>query len=273
MDDDAAGFVEWAAAEPGRVVHGRVRAYTGYREESAEPVHRLETPSGAVTLIIGFEGGFRAQAGPGSCELTPFTSFAVGIHDHPVWTAHDGRQSGIEVRLDPLGAFALFGIPLHELGNRVVELGELLGADAERWTEQLWDTRGRPDRFAVLDGLLADRMAAGPAISPDLAWAWRTMERSAGAVRVGDLATGAGCSHRHLVRRFREQVGATPKTAARVLRYSRAARLLARGDIRPAQVAALCGYADQAHLTREYAAFAGTTPGAVAATAVDEATA
>lgn len=268
--EDTAGFVEWAGGEPGTIVHGRVRAYTGYREETADPVRRLETPTGALTLIIGFDPGFRAQAGPGASELTAFTSFAVGIHDHPVWTAHDGRQSGIQVRLDPLGAFALFGVPLHELGNRVVELDELLGADVERWTEQLWETRGWPDRFAVLDGLLADRMAAGPASSPALAWAWRRMERSGGAVRVGDLADGAGCSHRHLVQRFREQVGATPKTAARVLRYSRAARLLVRGDLRPVQVAALCGYADQAHLTREYAAFAGTTPGAVMATAVDE---
>jgi transcriptional regulator GlxA family with amidase domain len=90
------------------------------------------------------------------------------------------------------------------------------------------------------------------------------MRGAGGAVRVADLADGAGCSHRHLVSRFREQVGATPKTAARVLRYSRAARLLALGHLAPAQVAAVCGYADQSHLTREFTRFAGTTPGAAA---------
>ena len=57
-----------------------------------------------------------------------------------------------------------------------------------------------------------------------------------------------------------------PKTAARVLRYARAGRLLARGDLALSQVATLCGYADQPHMTREFAALAGTTPGAVAAT-------
>lgn len=92
------------------------------------------------------------------------------------------------------------------------------------------------------------------------------MQRAGGAVRVAALVDGAGCSHRHLVAQFRQQVGATPKTAARVLRYARAARLLARGDLRPAQVAAVCGYADQSHLTREYAVFAGTTPAAASVT-------
>jgi AraC-like DNA-binding protein len=151
---------------------------------------------------------------------------------------------------------------MHELGNRVVELSDLLGSDAERWAERLSATRGWADRFTLLDQLLADRMAAGPVPSREVAMAWRTMRRAGGAVRVADLAEDAGRSHRHLAAQFRDQVGPTPKTAARILRYERAARLLARGDMTPAQVAAVCGYADQPHLTREFARLAGTTPAA-----------
>jgi AraC-like DNA-binding protein len=264
--EDADGFVEWAAGEPGSAVDGRVRGYTGYREDTASPVHRLETPTGALSVIVSFGDGFRAQAASDAAELSAYTSFVVGMHDRPSRTAHDGRQLGIQIRLDPLGAFALLGVPLHELGNRVLELGDVLGADAERWVGQLAATRGWPDRFGVLDRLLADRMAAGPRPAPALAWAWQTMQSTGGSVRVVDLAEGAGCSHRHLIALFREQVGATPKTAARVLRYARAARLLARGDS-PAQVATVCGYADQAHLTREFVVFTGATPGAAAAAA------
>jgi len=216
-------------------------------------VYRRETPAGEITLIDSFGDGFRAQS----------SSFVAGMHDRPTRTAHDGRQLGVQIRLDPLAAFALFGVPMHELGNRVVELSELLGADAQRWAERLLDISGGQDRFALLDGLLAERMLAGPAPSPEVVGAWRTMRRAGGAVRVVDLAEGVGCSHRHLVARFREQVGTTPKTAAQVLRYERAARLLAGGDLAPAQVAAGCGYADQSHLTREFSRFAGTTPAVV----------
>ena len=217
-----------------------------------------------MTLIVSFGDGLRSQAVPDAAELSDYISFVVGMHDRRARTAHEGRQLGIQVRLDPLGAFSLLGVSLHELGNRVVELDELLGADAERWAAQLWDTRGWQDRFAVLDGLLAARMATGRMPSAELAWVWVWMQSAGGAVRVSDLVDGAGCSHRHLVGLFCEQIGVTPKTAARVLRYARPARLLGRGDVGLAQVAAWCGFAGQSHLTREYAAFAGTTPGAAA---------
>jgi AraC-like DNA-binding protein len=259
--EDADGIVEWADGRPGPALRGRALAYTGYGEYTRLPVQRRETPAGHLTLIMSFGDELRVQAVPGADELSVYTSFVAGMHDRPSLTAHDGRQLGMQIQLDPLGAFSLFGVPMHELGNRVVELSDLLGADAERWAGQLVDERVWENRFILLDRLLADRMAAGPLPSPQLAWAWRTMRLRGGAVRVGDLAAGAGCSHRHLVALFREQVGAKPKTAARVLRYSRAARLLARGGLSPAGVAELCGFADQSHLTREFVRFAGTTPG------------
>jgi AraC-like DNA-binding protein len=253
---------ERADGLPGVAVRGRVRAYLGYREETPSPVRRWETPAGELIVIVGRGDGFRAQAAPGDGELRTYTSFVAGIHDRPTPTVHHGRQFGVQIRLDPLAAFSLFGVPMHELGNRIVDLSDLLGLDAERWAGRLGDARDWPERFAVLDRLLADRMAAGPAPSPQVAWAWQTMRQAGGAVRVADLAAGVGRSHRHLVALFREQVGTTPKIAAQVLRYERAARLLARGDMSPARVAAVCGYADQPHLTREFARFAGMTPAA-----------
>jgi transcriptional regulator GlxA family with amidase domain len=55
-------------------------------------------------------------------------------------------------------------------------------------------------------------------------------------------------------------VGLSPKTAARVIRFDRALGLL-RGGVPLAEVAAACGYYDQAHFTREFRALAETTPG------------
>ena len=59
--------------------------------------------------------------------------------------------------------------------------------------------------------------------------------------------------------RFREAIGVPPKTAAALVRFNRALRLLRAGE-RPADVASRCGYSDQPHLTREFRRFTGTTP-------------
>jgi transcriptional regulator GlxA family with amidase domain len=103
-----------------------------------------------------------------------------------------------------------------------------------------------------------------------VSWAWQRLVRSDGRVAVQELAEDTGWSRRHLLTRFRAQVGLAPKPAARVLRFQRASRLLvptAVHDGHPAppipsitDVAAACGYADHAHLVREFHALAGCTP-------------
>jgi AraC-like DNA-binding protein len=80
------------------------------------------------------------------------------------------------------------------------------------------------------------------------------------------LADEVGWSRRHLIARFREQVGAPPKLVARVVRFQQVLRRLERDrDAVGAELAAACGYFDQAHLAREVRALAGLTPGELAA--------
>ena len=89
----------------------------------------------------------------------------------------------------------------------------------------------------------------------------RRLAATGGAVPIGELAREVGWSHKHLIARFRQQVGLAPKTAARLLCFNAVWRHLDEG--RPLDwglVAAETGYADQAHLVREFRQFTGTTP-------------
>ena len=82
-----------------------------------------------------------------------------------------------------------------------------------------------------------------------------------GQVKIGDLANKLGVTRRQLERQCRRDLGISPKMLARILRFRRAASLIARGRVRSgADLAAAGGYVDQAHLIREFQEFAGTTP-------------
>jgi AraC-like DNA-binding protein len=71
-----------------------------------------------------------------------------------------------------------------------------------------------------------------------------------------------GWSHKHLITRFKQQIGVTPNLACRLLRLSTVWQHL--DDQQSwARIAAECGYADQAHLTREFRHLTGTTPRAL----------
>ena len=85
-------------------------------------------------------------------------------------------------------------------------------------------------------------------------------ERWDAAVPLAELAAVAGLSRFELTRRFTAQMGLPPHAFQLDLRVLRARTLLAAGEP-PATVAAACGFADQAHLTRTFRRMVGVTPG------------
>lgn len=239
-----------------------VVSYTGYRENTRGPIRRREVPSGIITLIISFGEPLRLVRMPDPrLPASTFTSFVAGLHTTPAVTEHDGTQHGIEVRLTPLGGRALLDVPMRELTNTVTRLDELLGARAGSLAAQLAEARDWDQRFATLDEALAAAIESGPAPSLEVDHAWRRLCCSSGRASIGELARDVGWSHRHLIARFREQVGLPPKALARVLRFERALNILRGVRPRPlAEVALAAGYYDQAHLNREFRALAGCTP-------------
>lgn len=263
----------YVSARPHPALAGCVLRYGGYREHSVAPLRRRQAPAGSCTLILSFEPALRLHgpAGP-----TVSTSFLAGMHDGVVVTEFTGVQHGLQVDLTPLGLFTLLGRPLTELTNRVPRVDELGVPELAALPARLALDADWPTRFARVDATmrrLLDLARARP--DPEVAWAWARLTATGGRTTVADLAAGTGWSRRHLLSRFRAQVGLAPKPAARVLRFQRAAALLvpaaqAGGPGRPsgrviADVAATCGYADHAHLVRDFRALADCTPSAYVA--------
>lgn len=85
-------------------------------------------------------------------------------------------------------------------------------------------------------------------------------ELAAEAPAVDDLAERLDVSTRTLDRRFRRAVGRTPADALRRERAHLAQGMIRDTRLPLAQIAARCGYADQAHLTREIRRIHGVTP-------------
>ena len=271
--DSPLGRWEMASRDPDARLRGHVRDYVGYVEVTPGPLRRREVPSADVTFIISFGPAIGvSDPGDAAAPAHRHTSFVAGLHDAPVLTEHAGYQHGIEVRLAPLAARRLFGVPMQMLANNVVALEDLLGRDADRLVERLYEAPGWAPRFALLDDAIARRLEAARPPSPGVAWAWERLRETHGALPVATLAGELGWSRRHLAAQFREQVGLPPKLLARILRFDRVIALLRRADPeRWAEVAYDCGYYDQAHFNRDFRAFTGSTPGAFLASRMPDA--
>jgi AraC-like DNA-binding protein len=251
--DSALGRWEMVHRMAPAVLRPHVLGYLGYRERLPQPFRRLEVPSGEVHVIVSFGPKVRAPAPVGSFVAAPHTEHTI--------VDFDSEQHGVEIRLTPIGTHMLLGVPMHELADRVTPIEDLLGAEGVELPERLYEARTWPERFALLDRLLGARLTEARPPAAEVEHAWAALVRTHGGAPVEALAAEVGWSRRHLFGRFREQTGLPPKVFARILRFQRAAALLA-DPAGPSlcEIALDCGYYDQAHLNRDFRAFAGRTP-------------
>lgn len=187
--------------------------------------------------------------------------FVLGANGSVVVPEGLCAPSYVQLRLAPLAAYTVLNVPARWLTGEAVDLVDVLGPSARRLAEQLREEVAWPRRFAMLDAFLLRRLNEGPQPTPEVRRAWHRIVTSAGAAPIGSIAREVGWSHKHLITRFKEQVGVAPKTAATIVRFERTMRRIeAEPEVHWGDVAAMSGYADQAHLIRDYRRFTGGTP-------------
>src|SRR5688500_3971685 len=102
---------EMAARDAARALRPHVIGYVGYREWGSSGFRRLETPSGEVHVILSFGPRITADA-------VTVESFVAAPDTEPaVVESADGEQHCIEIRLTPLGAHLVLGVPMDELAG------------------------------------------------------------------------------------------------------------------------------------------------------------
>ncbi|MFD8406115.1 AraC family transcriptional regulator [Streptomyces anulatus] len=264
MEDHTATGI---AARPAPALRQYVDSYVGFDLRGLPAGVHCGPPGRALTAVISLSVPLELAGVDREASVTRFSSVAGGLMCRSVAIHHDGRQQGIQLSLTPLGARAIYGMPAAELAERLVPLDELLGSLAVELVDRLRAATTWAARFAALDALLlraVGRSADGdrvPRERPEVAEAWRRLVAARGRVQVGAIAAELGWSRRYLTERFRDEVGLSPKTVARVLRFEHAHELAAaRVPLPWADVASVSGYADQAHLVRDWREFTNRTP-------------
>jgi AraC-like DNA-binding protein len=238
-------------------------AITGYREMRPARHHQRETAGLVVPLIISIGTPFRIALGREPEEADRVGSFAAGLYAGPVNILSDGAAECVQVDFTPLGAYRCLGGAVVDLCQRMVDLGDVFGAPGRLLVERIRATPSWHARFDLVEAFVAARDAFAP--SPGIAFAYRRLAESAGTIGIAALAEEIGWSRTHLAGRFRAEVGLGPKRVARMMRFQQACAV-ARGESEAcggwAAIAAACGYADQAHLIRDFVEMAGEAPGA-----------
>jgi AraC-like DNA-binding protein len=247
---------------PHPALREHVVRYNGWSGYSDGVQRRRHTPGAIMPIVIML--GPRIGSVDDLERRGPATygdGFFAGMHDRYAVTESDGLQLGIQVDVTPITGYLLLGHDVSELTNHSIGLGEVFGDEGRTLRERLLEEPDWSARFRIVDTFIARRLARAKPASPAVAWAWKRLRETNGAATVNELADSVGWSRKHLAARFHEQIGLSPKTAARVMRFKRAQDAIRAGmELSWSDLAYRTGYYDQAHFNRDFREFTGVTP-------------
>lgn len=251
---------------PHRLLRPYLATMAGYRHEGLPPGTHRGVPSPGLVMVVTVDRPVVVadHADPAQAP-SAYDALVGGLHTRPALISHSGQMCGVQLSLTPLGARALLGAPAAVVASWDLDLTDVLGAPGTELVERVRAATGWPGRFAAVEQVLLRLARDHATIEPEVAEAWRLTTAAYGGLRIEEVARRVGWSSRHLGGRFRAEIGLTPKEAARVARFDRSRSLLfrrVRGG-RPADfatLAAVSGYTDQAHLSREWRSMTGLPP-------------
>ncbi|MDO5499733.1 MAG: AraC family transcriptional regulator [Propionibacteriaceae bacterium] len=175
----------------------------------------------------------------------------------------EGRVTGMAFQ--PGALATVCGLDARDLTGRVVLAAEIFGDDVERLRDVVVAEPAESIRREIVADWLAPTGEPGSLGDP----AYRLVRRACELVedsdltRVEDLAAAVHVSPRTLQRIFPRLVGVAPLWVIRRRRLQRVAERLDSGEaVNLAQLASELGFADQAHLTREFRRVIGRPPAA-----------
>lgn len=247
-------------AEPPEALRDTIKCFWYTSLDFSEfPASFEVVPDGYAEIIFHFGGACSIATTEG---LQPLPSpFMVGLLNQPVIFHTQSQLEVIGIRCFPWTVFELLGLPPGQDGVRIFEhsiaqlhaplaelmqAGRLAGALAQL-TQYFLEARSR----MAPNGMLGK---AGEA-----------MRAAGGTLPISQVAAAAHASVRTLERNFKQAAGYTMKDVSGLMRFEQVRNHL--WHYPAASLAGLAqelGYADQAHLSREFKRYSGTTPAAFA---------
>jgi AraC-like DNA-binding protein len=283
----------WRAAQ--RSAEPRLRDYVlGYFASEGllpRPLHERHLPSREVTIVLNFAAPHRIIDPSDPKHTTEHgKAWIVALqHRHQIREAFGARDFMV-IRLTPIGAQMLLGVPMDLLTDRTLALEDVDSPFSRLLTTYVDATHDWAARFDIVENIITARLASAPSPPAGLLLSWRMLQECPNDVLLARLPEKFGCSRRHLIAQFHKYFGMAPKTIVRISRFHLALaaihRVRQRRDPLPrtegkpyldcladesvrsatqttmrwADLALGCGYYDQSHFINEFKSFSGLSP-------------
>ncbi len=226
-----------------------------------QPAKELVLPTGATHLVFRLGNTpLQIYSAPDDTVGRKFgTSLIGGPRAQPYIKDISNPEPTVGILLRPGAAELMLGVTAMELAGRHTRIEDIW--PSSRLNEirtRLQEAPYPAERLIIIEDILVACLPRIRGVNPLII---HSLDQFRLSVPVGDVVVESGFSHRYFSRIFREAVGMSPKKYCRILRFGRVLeRMQSEPDIGWADLAIAEGYADQAHMNREFREFANLTP-------------
>jgi AraC-like DNA-binding protein len=246
--------------EPPQELRDTIKCFWYNKRDAGELQSSFEVvPDGYAEIIFHF-GSACSMLHNGSLQPLP-SPFMMGLLNQPVHFYTKNRLEIIGIRCFPWTVFDLLGLPSGKDGVRIFE----------HPIAQLQPTLNQCIHVGRIDEALAQvkqyflDARSRIAIDSMLFKAGVAMREANGTLPVSQVAAAAHATVRTLERKFKQSSGYTVKDVSGLMRFEQVRnQLWLNPNSNLASLAHELGYTDQAHLSREFKRYSGTTPAAFA---------
>lgn len=232
------------------------------RVEHAHTVDRF-LPNGDTEILIDFHDGPQFIYDNHSLKEIQACNriWTSGVRTEPI-TIPSGNGAAMMVISFKKGMAApFFPFPMDEIRDSVVDADLVWGQDFGDLRERLLETKDIDLRFRFVEDFLLNRFRTKLGLNPCVAFAVTEMIDRPDVINIARMNSKIGYSQKHFTEMFRKQVGVTPKSYLKIMRFQKAVRTIdAAKDIDWGSIAFDCGFYDQAHFINDFKHFSGFTP-------------
>ena len=217
-------------------------------------------PNGYVELIIHLtDQHCDLQSGSTWGQSPDYT--VIGLYTRPYEVQFRSHVRTFGIRFKPEGVYNLFGISASLFSEGFEDMESVLGRHFRDYCSRLREATDVRQKRNLTHQYLLDQLNDHHPEKTYLNCAADLIRNSQAASKVEELPGKVFISRRQLEREFREKIGLTPKQYMRIARLNAINRYLLSGSkFNLGRLSLEAGFADQAHLCREFKTFAGLPP-------------
>ena len=233
--------------------------------ERAEHAHTIDRflPNGDTEILIDFHDTPQHIYDNSSLKEIQACHhvWTSGLRTEPITIPSGNGAVMMVISFKKGAAGAFFPFPMEEISDCVVDADLVWGSEFGFLRESLLEEKDIEARFKLLEDFLLENFRNKLELNPCVAFAVREMMERPDGLSIARMNEKIGYSQKHFTQMFRKQVGVTPKSFLKIMRFQKAVRHIdAATEINWGEIALASGFYDQAHFIHDFKHFSGFTP-------------